>query len=83
MPIYVKPQISFHEGGGRVNVMVGPKNNMAKQIEAVIVSIPFPRVISSANLTANVGSVQYDEQAKVALRSPLYYLPPPRFLSQS
>jgi len=66
MPLYVKPQIGFHDGGGRVNVMVGPKNNMAKQIEAVVVTIPFPKIISSANLSANVGSVQYDEQAKVA-----------------
>lgn len=66
MPLYVKPQISFHDGGGRVNVMVGPKNNMNKQIEAVVVNIPFPKAVTSTNLTANVGSVQYDEQAKVA-----------------
>lgn len=66
MPIYVKPQISFHENGGRVNVMVGPKNNMNKQVEAVVVTIPFPKAITSTNLSANVGSVQYDEQAKIA-----------------
>lgn len=66
MPIYVKPQISFHENSGRVNVMVGPKNNMNKQVEAVVVSIPFPKVVSSTNLSANVGSITYDEQAKVA-----------------
>jgi AP-3 complex subunit mu len=66
MPLYVKPQISFHESGGRVNVMVGPKNNMNKAIEAVVVNIPFPKIVTSASLTANVGAVLYDEQAKVA-----------------
>lgn len=65
MPLYVKPQISFHENGGRVNVMVGPKNNQTKPIESVVITIPFPKSIVSASLTANIGSVQYDEQAKV------------------
>lgn len=65
MPIYVKPQISFSEGGGRVNVMVGPKNTNNKAVESVIVTIPFPKSIVSSNLTANMGSVQYDELAKV------------------
>jgi len=65
MPLYVKPQIIFHDNGGRVNVMVGPKNNNTKPIESVVVTIPFPKSILSANLTANMGSVQYDEQAKV------------------
>lgn len=64
MPIYVKPQISFQ--AGRVNVMVGPKNNMNKTVEAVVVSIPFPKAVASTSLTANVGSIQYDEQSKVA-----------------
>lgn len=66
MPLYVKPQISFHDGSGRVNVMVGPKNNMNKPVEAVVVTIPFPKIITSATLSANIGNVQYDEQAKVA-----------------
>lgn len=65
MPLYVKPQIMFSESGGRVNVMVGPKNNNTKTIESVVVTIPFPKSILSTNLTANIGSVQYDEQAKV------------------
>lgn len=65
MPLYVKPQIIFHENGGRVSVMVGPKNNNTKTIESVVITIPFPKSIQSTSLTANIGSVQYDEQTKV------------------
>jgi len=65
MPIYVKPQITFNESGGRVNVMVGPKNTNNKVVEGVTIIIPFPKSIVSSNLTANVGAVQYDELAKV------------------
>jgi len=65
MPIYVKPQINFNESGGRVNVMVGPKNTNNKPVEGVVVTIPFPKAIVSSNLTANMGAVQYDELAKV------------------
>jgi len=65
MPIYVKPQISFHESGGRVNVMVGPKNLNNKVVEGVVIIIPFPKSIVSSNLTANIGAVQYDELQKV------------------
>jgi AP-3 complex subunit mu len=65
MPIYVKPQINFNEAGGRVNVMVGPKNTNNKPVESVVVTIPFPKSIVSSNLTANMGAVQYDELAKI------------------
>jgi len=33
MPIYVKPQVSFHNGNGRVSVMVGLKNTQGKVVE--------------------------------------------------
>lgn len=29
LPLYVKPQIHFSGNSGRVNVMVGPKSNLA------------------------------------------------------
>jgi len=66
MPIYVKPQINFTETGGRVNVMVGTKNITSdKPVESVVVQIPFPKSIVSANLASNIGSAQYDEVTKV------------------
>lgn len=66
IPIYVKPQISWNQSGGKVNVMVGPKNlPNGKVVEDVVVTIPFPKVIGSTTLTANHGQVQYDEVSKV------------------
>jgi len=64
-PVYCKPQLTFTETGGRVNVMVGPKNTMGKTIENVSVTIPFPKNVSSTNLTCTVGSIQYDEISKI------------------
>eukprot|EP01111_Echinosteliopsis_oligospora_P019898 TRINITY_DN986_c0_g1_i1.p1 TRINITY_DN986_c0_g1~~TRINITY_DN986_c0_g1_i1.p1 ORF type:complete len:417 (-),score=103.61 TRINITY_DN986_c0_g1_i1:50-1300(-) len=67
-PIYVKPQITYSETGGRVNVMVGSKSggsSMNKTIEGVVIILPFPKAILSATLSANIGSVQYDEISKV------------------
>ncbi|KAF2073954.1 hypothetical protein CYY_004741 [Polysphondylium violaceum] len=71
LPLFVKPQISFGEGGGRVNVSVGPKvTNFGPQqsktvIEDVMVTIPFSKSVSTTNLTCNVGSYSMEEATKV------------------
>jgi len=62
LPIYIKPQLA----GGRVSVMVGLKNTGGKPVEDVTLTIQFPKVISTATLTANYGAIQYDDQIKVA-----------------
>eukprot|EP01102_Stenamoeba_stenopodia_P008024 TRINITY_DN2275_c0_g1_i1.p1 TRINITY_DN2275_c0_g1~~TRINITY_DN2275_c0_g1_i1.p1 ORF type:complete len:418 (+),score=72.55 TRINITY_DN2275_c0_g1_i1:178-1431(+) len=64
-PIYCKPQITFGEGGGRVSVMVGAKNTMGKTLENVAVTIPFSKAVASSNLTANIGTVQFNDLTKV------------------
>ncbi|GAM29040.1 hypothetical protein SAMD00019534_122160, partial [Acytostelium subglobosum LB1] len=64
MPIYVKPQISYSNGGARVNVMVGQKVGSDKSIESVFVNIPFPKSVSAINLTANVGSHIVEDSTK-------------------
>jgi len=65
LPIYVKPQIMYSDLGGKVNVMVGPKHVTDKPIESVVLTIPFSKNSGSATLSANVGTVQYDEITKV------------------
>jgi len=65
LPIYVKPQLSWTNTGGRIIVMVGIKNSGGKPVEDVIVTIPFQKSISSANLTANFGTVHYDDITKI------------------
>jgi len=65
LPIYVKPQISFNQNGGRVSVMVGTKNTQGKPVEDMVVTIQFPKTVGSASLSANVGQCQYEDITKV------------------
>lgn len=65
IPLYVKPQITFHGQSGRVSVMVGSKASVGnRQIEDVVVTIPFPKTVLNANLSANFGTVQFDDTTK-------------------
>mmetsp|Transcript_15352 Transcript_15352/g.22991 ORF Transcript_15352/g.22991 Transcript_15352/m.22991 type:complete len:413 (+) Transcript_15352:24-1262(+) len=66
-PIYVKPQINFSQGVGRVTVTVGTKVAANKNVENVVVTIPWGKTTSSCNLTASFGKAQYDEQSKTLI----------------
>jgi AP-3 complex subunit mu len=65
LPLYVKPQIHFSGTSGRVNVMVGPKSNLAgRTIEDVVISIPFSKGIANTNLSVNHGTAHFDDATK-------------------
>ena len=67
-PIYVKPQISFSASGGMVNVSCGEKQmslSKGKQVEDVKVIVPFPKAVSTLNLTCTVGNYMFDDISKV------------------
>ncbi|KAG5180913.1 Mu homology domain-containing protein [Tribonema minus] len=62
-------------GGGRVHVGLGtrapnslrfPGRKTASMLEDVEVTVPFPRAVRTANLSATAGTVLFDEAAKVA-----------------
>mgnify|MGYP006137730843 CR=1 FL=1 len=57
------------DGGcvGRVNVMVGAKQTGGRPVEDVNIIIPFPKHTLDASLSANVGSVVFDETTKEAV----------------
>lgn len=77
-PLYCTPQLSFGDADstqGRISVTVGIRHASSiilssKKgpliIEDVSVTIPFPKIVRTANLSANVGNILYDEAAKVA-----------------
>lgn len=80
-PIFCAPQFNFGDyngvsGGavdGSLSVTIGMKpisslikNSGSFSVENVVVTIPFPKVIRTANLTANFGKVLYDESEKTA-----------------
>lgn len=65
IPIYVKPQISFKPGSGKVHIMVGRKGMVNKPITNIIVTIPLPSETRNTSLSANIGAVKYDQKKKV------------------
>lgn len=67
MPLYCKPQFSFHGQSGTVNIMVGSKQSMqGKTIDGIVVIIPFSKAVSAVNLQCNVGHVSCEETTKQA-----------------
>jgi AP-3 complex subunit mu len=67
IPLYVKPQVSWTNGSGRVHITVGAKNTVKHAVADVQLTIPFSKLVSSTNLTATIGEVQYDEINKVCV----------------
>jgi len=67
IPVYVKHNITFREGGsqGRFELTLGPKQTMGKGVEAVLVSSQMPRGVLNANLSASQGTYTFDPVTKV------------------
>jgi len=64
-PMYCKPSISFGETGGRVSIMIGPKNCGDKTVEDVIVTLPIPSCVTTHNLEASIGMTKYDDKTRL------------------
>jgi AP-3 complex subunit mu len=67
LPLYVKPQFSFSESSGRISLMVGPRLDLRKPVEAIVIRVPLPVCVASIDVQANHGGVGYDEKAKVIM----------------
>ena len=80
-PIICTPQLSYKENTGstssaiegRISVTVATKSisslirsSSSVVIEDVMITIPFPKVVRTTNLSVNIGRVLYDESLKVA-----------------
>lgn len=64
-PMYCKPSISFGETGGKVSIMIGPKNCGDKVVEDVVITIPLPPCVSTYHLEGSMGTTSYDDKTKV------------------
>lgn len=73
IPLYIKPQVTWSNAGGRVHITVGAKASVKHAVGDVQLVIPFSKLVSSTNLTATSGEVQYDEINKVCT----WYASPP------
>lgn len=47
--------------------MVGIKSPQCKQVDDVVITIPFPQEVFSVNLSSPSGTVHFDEKSKVCL----------------
>lgn len=66
MPIYIRPQITYGPGQGKIYVQVGLKQNGDKTVTNVVVLIPLPACTRAASLTPNMGSVRIDSKTQLA-----------------
>ncbi|CAM6088977.1 unnamed protein product [Calypogeia fissa] len=64
-PVYVKPQLSCDAGVCQINVLVGIRNDPGKQIDDIVVEMPWPEAVRTVDLTANHGTVIYNSLTKV------------------
>ncbi|CAG5129958.1 unnamed protein product, partial [Candidula unifasciata] len=66
LPIYLKHSIAYREGsGGKFDVTIGPKQNLGKTIENVVLQVQFPKTVLSATLTSNQGKNSFDPVSKL------------------
>ncbi|KAL7983037.1 hypothetical protein Chor_013688 [Crotalus horridus] len=62
IPVYVKHAITFKENSssGRFDVTIGPKQNMGKTVEGVIVTVHMPKAVLNMNLMPTQGNYTFD-----------------------
>ncbi|XP_064616406.1 AP-3 complex subunit mu-1-like [Liolophura sinensis] len=66
IPVYIRHNISFREGGGgRFDITVGPKQTMGKTLEQVVIEVPFPKCVLNVTLTPTQGKYSFDPVGKV------------------
>lgn len=66
IPLYVRHTITFKEGSsGRLDISLGPKQTMGKNIENVNLEIPFPKSVLNVTLTPSQGKYSFDPVNKV------------------
>ncbi|XP_025911618.1 AP-3 complex subunit mu-1 isoform X1 [Apteryx rowi] len=66
IPVYVKHMISFKENSssGRFDVTIGPKQNMGKTVEGVVMTVHMPKAVLNMNLTSTQGNYTFDPVTK-------------------
>ena len=65
LPLLVEPKVTIGNGGGEIRVRITPRDVSAKPCQDVFLEIRFPRIITSATLSADAGRCQFDDTTKV------------------
>ncbi|TKR81026.1 hypothetical protein L596_014972 [Steinernema carpocapsae] len=66
IPVYVRHTIHMKAGsGGRIELTVGPKQNMGKVLEDVVVEMNMPKAVQNCNLLPSHGKYSFDPSTKL------------------
>ncbi|XP_040576892.1 AP-3 complex subunit mu-1 [Lepeophtheirus salmonis] len=61
IPIYVRHQLNFSSAGhGKLDITVGPKQTMGRNLESVKIEIPMPKSVLNCSLIATQGKYAFD-----------------------
>ncbi|TRY63168.1 hypothetical protein TCAL_10820 [Tigriopus californicus] len=66
IPVYARHNLYFSPAGhGKLDLTLGPKQTMGRQLENVKVEIPMPKVVLNCTLTSSQGKYAFDPVSKV------------------
>ena len=67
IPVYARQNLHFAPNGshGKLDITIGPKQTMGRQLENVNVEIPMPKSVLNCTLTATQGKYAFDPVSKV------------------
>jgi len=66
IPVYIKHNLQWQGGSaGKLDITVGPKQTMGRNVEQVKVEVPMPKIVLNCNLTASQGKYSFDPVTKV------------------
>jgi len=66
IPVYIKHNLQWQgTSAGKLDITVGPKQTMGRNVEQVKVEVPMPKIVLNCNLTASQGKYSFDPVTKV------------------
>jgi len=68
IPVFVRHQLTFtsaSQGNGRLDITIGPKQTMGRNVEGVKVEIPMPKSVLNCTLTPTQGKYTFDPVSKL------------------
>ncbi|ORY01164.1 AP-3 complex subunit MU-1 [Basidiobolus meristosporus CBS 931.73] len=65
LPIYVKPQISIYNNGGKFDISVSIRHSDGKPVENLAITFPMAQSIENVSASPNIGQYTFDRATKV------------------
>ena len=69
IPLYLRHNLHFAAGNsgasGKLEITVGPKQTMGRQLESVRLEVPMPKAVLNCTLNATQGKYTFDPVSKV------------------